>query len=95
MTDAEIYLQAAEDVAVGISRYSCLAARDVAITDSFAMSGLEDAERVFSAYGNLFAPQLSKLNTLWGVKWGRTEAERRECRVLALCLMAAIAESEE
>ena len=44
-------------------------------------------------YSALFAPQTNYNDQAWGEEWGN-DTERRNCRVLALCFMAAIAESE-
>jgi hypothetical protein len=88
MTDAEVYREAAELVFCSKHRFSCEAIGLV------GRSGFKGWELKF-LYSDLFAPEGCDQYDPWGDDWGNTTAERRECRVLALCLMAAIAESEE
>jgi hypothetical protein len=50
-------------------------------------------------YAELFRPgvrldELPHHGSLWGNHWGKTDEERKACRILALLFMAEIADSE-
>lgn len=92
-----LFIRAAEAVAEGRQEFSCCA------IDHFANEEVGySQERVL--YDELFEPgasynpdRLSAWGILWSDKRGKKEKEQeqKDCRVLALCFMAAIVEEED
>lgn len=83
MKDSEIYKKAARLVAERKTHYSCVAIDDASGAD------IEDWNRQTKRYQALFRNERSALRA-----YDAELAGGRKWRVLALCLMAAIAESE-
>lgn len=87
MNPSEIYRKAAELIARGTQQHSCVAISIVVNYESFH-------ER--QSYGALFRPSRRVgSNDPWGEWWSEESKVCRDCRVIALCFMAAIAEDEE
>lgn len=91
MKRSEVYLRAAELVAQRTDEPSCLALETV--MENLA---LRDWSKPTIRYQRLFAPNIGLAGgaTTWGYEWG-IRSVRKDCRILALCFMAAIAEYEE
>ena len=82
---SEIYRRAAIRTWKEQNTYSCSAIADTAVAMGASYLG------PLQEYSALFRPHV---RLLWGNAWGDKD-ERRECRILALLFMAAIAEDEE
>lgn len=76
-----VYLDAAESVFYGHERHSCVAI-DFAVDPRLIFTSPER-----DVYESLFCPP-GVFVSAWGVGWG---GDAHQCRVLALCLMSAIA----
>jgi hypothetical protein len=85
MKSSEIYRKAAESLATGKSttQWSCWAVRYADNGSEFIASKREER------YDRMFRPH-PQCNA-WGLMWGD---DKKDCRILALCFMAAISESE-
>lgn len=98
-----IYRNAAKRVAQGHNQWSCCAVAGVPDSD------VPETGKNWSAlnwYERLFAPHDRNPGLLWGNLWDydisgieepllpRSRGAAKECRILALCFMAAIAEAE-
>lgn len=84
MRGSEVYLNAAKLIDSDDAYYSCNAVyRALASTEQ-----INNYVRIF------YPPRIKKENAYWGKRWGNDD-EQKACRVLALLLMSAIAESEE
>lgn len=83
MKASEVYRKAARRISDYRNSLSCIAILEA-----------DQHERgLRERYSSLFSPHsFSTASTAWGYEWG---AGRRQCRILALCFMAALTEYEE
>jgi len=99
MKDSEIYRRAAELIDMGSERFACNSIEIVCKFTAGCSWGETDA--ILDQFQNAMRPNRLPLNhEAYGWYGKPVDArnapitERQECRVLALCFMAAIAESE-
>lgn len=94
---AEIYRQAAllyENGKLGdAGRGSCSAICEAARPDLHHYAAYEDGcrGRLVSDYAAFFRPEIGVV--YWGMHWGDSREERDDCRIIALCFMAAMIEA--
>jgi TorA maturation chaperone TorD len=85
MKDSEIYRKAARRVSAATSLPSCYALDEAAVNDHY---------RIAETYCALFMPTGWSKTQIWGMAWSDDRKERKACRIIALLLMSAIAQSE-
>jgi hypothetical protein len=72
-------------------KFSCWAINKAAGKRSYQFGPDDPVPPLVKRYQDVFKPEDG--DWTWGDLWGELEAERDECRVLALCLMAAMVEA--
>lgn len=86
----QIYRDAAKLVEDGIHLHSCVAIYDAAGLGVPAVWSKRRSLMICEQYDELFRPYSNDgWGDSWGICWG---LDRQDCRVLALCFMAAITE---
>jgi hypothetical protein len=91
MKDSEIYLRAAKLIDEGVNTYSCIAMRDAANHIGFVMS-IPLARDYYHIWG--FESSNDLQHNIEIKEDGGLFLERKQLRVLLLCLASAIAEEE-
>jgi len=92
MKPSEIYRKAARmlEKRQAVHTCSCLV-----IQEALGRIGDANFSPVTARYIALFKPDGKGESDIWGNEWAGDENSRRDCRVLALCFMVAIAEDSE
>ena len=78
-TDAAVYREAARQIEEGIQIWTC--------------NALECLGASPIPYAALFKPEDEHFDGSWGTRWSDSYEERQDCRILALCFMAAMVEA--
>ncbi len=100
MTPRQVYIKAAKDVHAG-NEFACCAISEA--VDAYEVKDCPDLMALRREFGLLFKPEEQEIGlplmfgvgSAWGQYWGEGDnlhksPEARECRVLALCFMAAM-----
>ena len=89
---AAVYREAAYRVEFGFHSFSCWAIEDVLVVPLHGEETKEkDKHPLVRSYEKTFRPEACGWTHNWGVYWNGDE--RRDCRILALCFMAAMVEA--